>query len=213
MNLLIKLKRSLLLKKARKSPYFEEFFHDVDLNRKVEDTTFVVFDCEATDLNPKKAELLSVGALKIKKLSINLGESFEAYLQAEHIKASEIHGITKDDLEKFGRPPKAVIKEFLKYIKGSVLVGFYVKFDVTLVEKYSLKYFNYPILNYKLDLFSLYKSSSGKVGSLEDIARGLGLEVKGRHTALNDAYITALALLKLLKGYEGKKVGSLPLFV
>ncbi len=88
-----------------------------------------------------------------------------------------------------------------------------MKFDVTLIEKYSLKYFNYPILNYKLDFFSLYKSSSRKVGSLGDIARELGSSIKGRHASLNDVYITALALLNLLKGYEGKKVWSLPLFV
>ena len=88
-----------------------------------------------------------------------------------------------------------------------------MKFDASLVEKYSLRYFNYPLLNYKLDLFSLYKNTYGKTGSLEDIARELGLEVRGRHTALNDAYVTALALLKLLKGYEGKKLGTLPLFV
>lgn len=199
MNPLVKLKRSFLLKKAKKSPYFQEFFQETDLSKKVEEVTFVVFDCEATNLNPRKAELLSIGALRIKNFAINLGESFEAYLRTEEVKASEIHGITREDLEIFGRPPKAVIKDFLRYIKGSILVGFYVKFDASLVEKYSLRYFNYPLLNYKLDLFSLYKNTYGKTGSLEDIARELGLEVRGRHTALNDAYVTALALLKLSK--------------
>ena len=213
MNPLIKIKKAILLRKARKSPYFKAFFQEIDLNKKVEDTTFVVFDCEATELNPKKAELLSIGALKIRNLSINLGDIFEAFLKAENVKASEVHGITKEDLEILGRPPKVVIEEFLKYIKGSILVGFYLKYDTTLVEKYSWEYFGYPLLNYKLDVFSLYKSTYRKVGKLEDIASELELDIKGRHTALNDAYITALVFLKILKGYEGKKVGSLPLFV
>ncbi|WP_461829089.1 3'-5' exonuclease [Aquifex sp.] len=213
MNPLVKLKRSFLLKKARKSPHFGEFFRETDLSKKVEEATFVVFDCEATDLNPKKAELLSIGALRVRSFGLNLGERFEAYIRAEKLKASEIHGITREDLERFGRPPKAVIKEFLKYIRGSILVGFYVRFDASLVEKYSLRYFSYPLLNYKLDLFSLYKSTYGKAGSLDEILSELGIEIKGRHTALNDAYATALAFIKLLKGYEGKKLGTLPLFV
>ena len=213
MNPIIWLRKKYILKTAQKSPYFNEFFQKVDLNQRVEEATFVVFDCEATDLNVKKAELLSVGAFKVRNFSINLKESFEAYLQAGSVRASEIHGITKEDLEKLGRPPKAVIKEFLKYIKGSILVGFFLKFDVGLIEKYSLEFFGYPIPNYKLDIFNLYKSSYGKVGSLEDLAREFGLETKGRHTALNDAYITALVFMKILKGYKGRKVGSLPIFV
>lgn len=213
MKIFLKLKYRLLLSKAKKSPNFKDFFEEIDLNKKVEESTFVVFDCEATELNPKKAELLSIGALKVKNLSINLGESFEAYLRAERVKASEIHGITNEDLEEFGRPPKEVIKEFLKYIKGSVLVGFFVEFDALLVEKYSLKFFNYPLINYKLDIISLYKSPYGEAKHLEGLVQELGFEMKGRHTAINDAYFTALAFLRLIKGYEGKKLGSLPLFV
>jgi len=81
MKPLLLLKKALLLRKAKKSPYFEEFYEETDLNKKVEETTFVVFDCEATDLNPKKAFLLSLGALKVEELKLDLSHSFYRFLK------------------------------------------------------------------------------------------------------------------------------------
>lgn len=213
MKFLNHLRRHFLLKKAQKSAYFFQFYEDVDLNRKVKETTFVVFDCEATDLNPKKAKLLSVGAVKVKNLELEISSSFYRLVKESEVKAAEIHGITKEDLEKYGRPPEEVIEDFLLYIKGSVLVGFYVKFDISLIEKYSLNIFNYPITNYKIDVFNLYKGNYPGQKSLEDMANEFGFSVKGRHIAIDDAYTTALIFLKLIYSYREEKLKSIPLFL
>ncbi|AAC07843.1 3'-5' exonuclease [Aquifex aeolicus] len=207
------LKKFLLLRKAQKSPYFEEFYEEIDLNQKVKDARFVVFDCEATELDVKKAKLLSIGAVEVKNLEIDLSKSFYEILKSDEIKAAEIHGITREDVEKYGKEPKEVIYDFLKYIKGSVLVGYYVKFDVSLVEKYSIKYFQYPIINYKLDLFSFVKREYQSGRSLDDLMKELGVEIRARHNALEDAYITALLFLKYVYPNREYRLKDLPIFL
>ncbi|WP_461831284.1 3'-5' exonuclease [Aquifex sp.] len=207
------LKEKFLLKYAKKSPYFKLFYQDIDLNKKVKETTFVVFDCEATDLNVKKAELLSIGAIKVINLSVDVSTAFYKLLKTKEIKAAEIHGITKEDLEKEGENPEKVTKDFLLYIKGCVLVGFYIRYDTTLIEKYSKRYFGYPLINYKLDILSLYTRRFYEGKSLDDIAREYGIDLKGRHNALDDAYITSLIFLRLIYPYENAKLKDLPLFI
>ena len=215
MNLINFLKHKLLLSKAQKSQYFKEFYEEVNLKNRVKDTTFVVFDCEATDVNIKNAHLLSIGALKVKNLEIDLETAFYEFVKSEEVKAVEIHGITKEEIEKYGKEPKEVIKDFLYYIKGSILVGFNIIFDVKLIEKYSLKYFNYPILNYKLDIYHLYKRRKQYITrtNLDKIAEEFGIDLKGRHTAIDDAYTTALIFLKLVNEYKEDEVDKLPVFV
>jgi len=127
--------------------------------------------------------------------------------------SAEIHGITREEIEERGEEPKEVVRDFLLYAKGAVLVGFYVKFDAQLVERLSLKFFKYPLLNYKLDVFNLYRDAYMGARSLEEMAAEMGLSVKGRHSAIDDAYVTALVFLKLIKGYKGEKLKHLPLFL
>jgi len=207
------LKKILLLRKAKSSPFFGEFYQEVDLNQKVKDTRFVVFDCEATELDVKKAKLLSIGAVEVKNLEIDLFGSFYEVLKSDEIKGAEIHGITREDVEKHGKEPREVIYDFLKYIRGSVLVGYYVKFDVALIEKYSLKYFNYPIVNYKVDLFSFVKREYRRGMSLDDLIKELGIEIRARHNALEDAYVTALLFLKYVYPNGKYKLRDLPIFM
>jgi len=192
---------------------FSEFYTEVDLGTRVKEARFVVFDCEASELKPSRASLLSVGALRVKTLELDLSDAFYELVLSDRLGAVEVHGITREDLERFGRPPKAVIENFLKYIKGSILVGFYAGFDSALVDRYSREFFGYPLLNFKLDVFELYRRRHGRGESLEGIARELGLEVRGRHVAIDDAYITALVFLKLIYPYRDEKLKNLPLFL
>ena len=52
------------------------FFKDFDQTRPLSEYNFVVFDTELTGLNRKKDEIISIGAVKIKDLQIDLGQTF-----------------------------------------------------------------------------------------------------------------------------------------
>ena len=215
MNLYLNIKKSCLLRRYGSNPNFGRFFRDVNLKQKVEETTFVVFDTETTGLDLRRAELVSIGALRVVNFSFRLLESFHRFVKPKELtKVSvEIHGITPHELEKKAEPHDRVLEDFMEYVRGSVLVGFNVEFDRKIVEKYSLKVLGLPLLNYRLDVFQLWKKRGGQEGSLKDIAEKLGVPVVGAHSALDDAYITALVFLKLLKRFRGATLSSLPLML
>ena len=214
MNPFLNIKRKLLLRKYKSSPAFGRYFKEVDLNTKVKDAEFVVFDTETSGLNPKRAQLLSVGAIKAKNLSLSLSESLHLFLKPEgEIEPSsvEVHGIRPVELMRKGEPTKDVLERFLSFIKGTVLVGFYTKFDVNVVSRYTLKTFGIPLLNYYLDTFEMYYRLHAKRASLEDIAKELELPSAARHSALDDAYTTALLFLKLTYNSKDSLLRHLPL--
>ncbi|EDP75130.1 3'-5' exonuclease [Hydrogenivirga sp. 128-5-R1-1] len=215
MNLYLNIKKSCLLRRYGSNPNFGRFFRDVNLKQKVEETTFVVFDTETTGLDLRRAELVSIGALRVVNYSFNLSESFHRFVKPKELTrvSVEIHGITPHELEKKAESHDRVLEDFMEYVRGSVLVGFNVEFDRKIVEKYSLKVLGLPLLNYRLDVFRLWKKRGGREGSLKDIAEELGIPVVGAHSALDDAYITALVFLKLLKRFRGANLSSLPLML
>ncbi|DAB30632.1 MAG TPA: DNA polymerase III subunit epsilon, partial [Sulfurimonas sp. UBA12504] len=63
---------------------------------------YIVFDTETTGLDPKKDEILSIGAVKIKDNKILKSQTFEVFLQnSKEIssKSIKIHGIRPFDLK------------------------------------------------------------------------------------------------------------------
>lgn len=78
--------------------------------------TYVIYDLETTGLDPTKDEAVEIGALLVKE-----GEEpiFEHWILKPSIpvpvEASDIHGITQDDTERYGRDPIKCWREFAKF--------------------------------------------------------------------------------------------------
>ena len=92
----------------------------------------VVFDTETTGLNPKKDEILSIGAVIVKENKILTSQKFELFVKPsrEINEASiKIHQIRNIDLEN-GIAPHAAIEQFLHFIGARPLVGYYLEFDM-----------------------------------------------------------------------------------
>ena len=215
MNLLLAIKKRILIRRYSSQESFRRFFKDLDLNVRIRDATFVVFDTETTGLDLRRAELLSLGALKIRNLQIELSSAFHRFVRPSSLDRSsvEIHGITWEELESRGEEPEKVIEEFLEYVMGAVLVGFNVEFDRKMVEKHTLKLFGIPLLNYRLDVFRLWRKRGGQKTDLRGIAEELEIPLVGLHSALDDAYITALVFLKLVYRMKDEPLKVLPLML
>ncbi len=215
MNLILKIKKSILLRRFSSKEHFRNFFQDVDLETPVYKATFTVFDTETTGVDPRKAELVSVGALKVENLQLELSTAFHRFIRPSNLEKSsvEVHGITEEELKEKGEEPEVVVKDFLEYAKGTVLVGFNVEFDRKMVEKYTLRFFGIPLPNYRLDVFRLWRRRGGHGKNLREIAQELGVPVTGIHFALDDAYTTALIFLKLVYGMRKEPLKSLPLML
>jgi len=215
MNLLLRIKRKLLLRKYGDSELIRDLLEGIDLRTPIEEARFTIFDTETTGLDVRSSEIVSIGALRIENLSLKLSTAFHRFIKPENLRREsvEIHGITLEELEDKGEDARKVIEDFLDYIRGSLLVGFNVEFDRKMVSKYTLKFFGVPFVTYRVDLFHLWKRRGGQEKSLREIAEDMGIPTEGIHSALDDAYITALVFLKLISNMKGDPLSRLPILL
>ncbi|WP_108246529.1 3'-5' exonuclease [Muricauda brasiliensis] len=196
---------------------YEEHFKE-KLPEGIHENTFVVLDTETTGFSLTKDRMLCIGALKLRDNTIVVKESFEVYIQQEHYdsESAEIHGILKHS-KKSTISELEALKQFLEYAKNHILVGHHVIFDVNMMNA-ALKRNGLPKLKNKtLDTESLYIRTllmSSVVQkkeryALDDLAKKFSISRKDRHTALGDAFITAIAFLRTIEKLKPQKIKDL----
>ncbi|MGM0623158.1 MAG: 3'-5' exonuclease [Campylobacterota bacterium] len=166
----------------------------------------IVFDCETTGLNPKVDDIISIGAIKIKANTIQTSGKFERFvkpkakLDAQSIK---VHQIRKCDLEG-AKDIDGVIEEFLYFIGNRPLVGYYLEFDVAMINKYLKPKIGIKLPNEQIEVSAIYHDK--KIGLIpqgvvdlrfDSIMKDLKLPIMGKHDAINDAIMTAMMYVKL----------------
>ena len=174
----------------------------------------VVLDTETTGMDPKKDEILSIGAVIVRGNRVELGEAFEAWLKPRGEIGEEsikIHGIRRIDIE-HGEEPKAVILRLLDFIRNRPVVGYYIRFDQRMLSRYTRELIGIDLPNELIELSEMYyrryrKSSAHEFVDLkfDTIMERLDLPRLGKHDALNDAIMSALIYLKLksMPEYKG----------
>lgn len=169
-------------------------------------TRFVVLDTETTGLDQKKDRILSIGAVAIIGNSIDIGDAFEIYLHQETFNPDtvRIHGIRKEEGPQFSE--EEAIRAFLDYAENAILVAHHAGFDLGMINQ-ALGRMELPKLkNRCLDTSRLYGRSRiisnfidrERSYSLDDLAEVFNIDTRDRHTASGDAFITAIAFLKIL---------------
>lgn len=167
----------------------------------------VVFDTETTGLNPKKDEILSIGAVKVKGNRVLTSQTFEVFLQPSGFiskESIEIHGIRPCDLEHAIEPIEG-IRRFLEFAGARPLVGYYLEFDVAMVNRYLKPWLGITLPNTQTEVSGVYFDA--KIGRIpqgdvdlrfESMMNELDIPNMGQHNAVNDAIMTALIYLKLM---------------
>jgi len=166
----------------------------------------VVFDTETTGLDPKKDEILSIGAVILKNNVILTSKTFEIFLKPTQTisdKSITIHNIRPCDLQGAQQPQKA-IESFLRFIGSRALIGYYLEFDVAMINKYIKPWIGITLPNRQIEVSSLYfdkKINLIPQGNIDlrfdTILRNLNVPNMGQHNAVNDAIMTAMIYLKL----------------
>ncbi|RUT71887.1 3'-5' exonuclease [Flavobacterium cupreum] len=184
----------------------------------IEETRFVVLDTETTGFDYETDRILCIGALVLQNGIINIQDSFEMYIEQDHYDkaTAQIHGILKAFVVQ--RPTELeALQQFLAFLGDSVIIAHHTIFDVTMINR-ALERNGLPLLtNLTLDTAILYKKTLIKSHlferkdhyTLDDLADKFDISKKDRHTALGDAYITAIAFLKIVKKLKEKKVINL----
>ena len=177
-------------------------------------TELVVLDTETTGLDPKKDEILSIGAVIIRDNKILMNQSFECFIKPSASISQEsikIHHIRECDLAHAIEAEDA-IRQFLDFIKNRPIVGYYIDFDHKILSKYTKRIIGSTLPHPTIELSSMYykryrKSSSYEFVDLkfDTIMNALELPFLGKHDALNDAIMSAMMYLKLqtMPEYKG----------
>ncbi|MCT7545945.1 3'-5' exonuclease [Aliarcobacter cryaerophilus] len=169
---------------------------------------YVSLDCETTGLNPKKDEILSIGAVLVKENKVLMRNTFNIYLKPSksiNIESIKVHHLREIDLENAIEPNKAIYK-LLEFIGSRPIVGYYIDFDATIISKYTKNLLGIKLPNEKIEVSSIYydtKKSKDNYGFIDlkfdTIMKNLNIPTLGKHDALNDAIMTAMIFLKLKK--------------
>jgi DNA polymerase-3 subunit epsilon len=173
---------------------------------KYEGDELVCFDCETTGLNPKIDDIISIGAVKIKGDNIDLQNKFERFVKPKNAamiaEAIKIHQIREVDLED-AEDIDEVIKEFIDFVGNRPLVGYYLSFDIAMVNKYIKPKIGITLPNKRLEVSSIYYDKVSKYHNIDidlkfvTIMKNLDLPFMSAHDAINDAIMTALIYIKL----------------
>ena len=161
----------------------------------------VSLDFETTGFDPWVDDIVSVAAIPIKGSRILASQAFRALVRpqaAMRASAIKVHQLRKMDVEQ-GRPMDEVLPELLHFIGNRPLVGYWIDFDVRMLNKYLIEMLNIHLPNPQIDVSRLYydrKYGNAPPGtpldlSFATILADLGLPELPLHEAFNDALSAA----------------------
>lgn len=167
----------------------------------------VAFDCETTGLDVRRDDIITIAAVRIRDNRILTSEQFEAVVRPEarmNVDAIKVHRLREMDVAA-GERIQRIIPQFLHFVGGRPLVGYYVDFDVRMIDKYLLGLKGIELPNKLIEVSRLYyerKYGDASPGTTVDLSfaailRDLDLPVLNQHDAFNDALMTAMMYLQL----------------
>lgn len=195
----------------------KKFFTEFDQGKALSEYTFVVCDTELTGLNKKKDELISIGAVQIRNLQIDLSTMFHCFIRPENIdptQATLVHRITPEQLES-AEPIEKVLPKFIEYIYGSLLVGHHLPLDMHFLNKATKKVMGGTLSNPGVDTMRMaqgykrvqlghyHEHNPREISyNLDDLGLEYDLPRFKAHDALEDALQTAYLFLYFIKKFR-----------
>ena len=174
----------------------------------------VSVDCETTGLSTRKDDIVTVAAIRIRGNRILTSERFEATVKPRvklNADAIKVHRLREQDVAS-GRPMDEVLPELLRFIGSRPLVGFYLEFDVAMINRHMRRLLRIELPNEQIEVSGTYyerKYGDAPPGTQVDlrfasILSDLELPMLDQHDAASDALMTAMIYLKLqdLKGRD-----------
>lgn len=173
----------------------------------------VVFDTETTGLDRRRSDIISLAAIRIRGNRLLLSQRLELVVRpsAEMERAAvAVHGLRPMDVAG-GLPAREAMDRFLRFIGARPLVGYYLEFDVAMVNRVIRPWLGVNLPNRAIEVSALYYDRVIRERSTRDalytgtvdlsftrILAELDLPELPAHEALNDAVMTGLMYLKLV---------------
>jgi DNA polymerase III subunit epsilon len=167
----------------------------------------VSIDCETTGLDRRKDDIVAVAAIKIRGNRIVTSERFEATVRPRtRLKpdAIKVHRLREQDVAE-ARTMEEVLPALVRFIGSRPLVGFYLEFDVAMLNRHVRRMLGVGLPNERIEVSGTYyerKYGDAPPGAPVDlrfasILNDLGLPMLDQHDAYSDALMTAMIHLTL----------------
>jgi DNA polymerase-3 subunit epsilon len=167
----------------------------------------VAIDCETTGLNVRADDIITVAAIRIRGNRILTSDHFEATVRpdagmgAEAIKTHRLRQVDVAD----GSLIWKTLPGFLHFVGGRPLVGYYVDFDIAMLDKYILPFIQIELPNPRIEVSKLYyerKFGDAPPNTVIDLSfaamlEDLNIPALAQHDAFNDALMTAMMYVAL----------------
>ncbi|MFM2120690.1 MAG: hypothetical protein RL722_2158, partial [Pseudomonadota bacterium] len=174
------------------------------------DDEWVSVDCETTGLNPAKDDIISIGAVRIAGNRVLTSEKLELLVKpsrAVSVDAIKVHGLREQDVAQ-GLDIDEAMHRLLRFIGPRPLVGYYLEFDVALINRAIFPLLGVRLPQPKVEISALYYDWKQRTlppwqhGASIDLRLAtlmddLALPTRRAHDAVNDAIMAALAFIKL----------------
>jgi len=171
---------------------------------------WVSVDCETTGLNPRKDDIIAIGAVRIVGNRVMTSEALQLLVKpsrAISADAVKVHGLRERDVAQ-GLDIDEAMRQLLAFIGARPLVGYYLEFDVALINRAIFPMLGVPLPQPKIEISALYydwkqrslppyQHGASIDLRLATLMKDLALPTRPAHDALNDAIMAALAFLKL----------------
>ena len=178
---------------------------------------YVVLDTETSGLQ-ESSEIVSIGAVQLNGYSLKPTEVLDIILNSKdrNQEALAIHGV----METGNENEKTKINELLQFLGSRILIGHHISFDVKMLNQWIGKYYpGFRLKNNWIDTAHLAKRIHKEeiqrtVGGhhflgLDNLCKLYDIPIENRHTALGDAYMTAILFLKLISRLKKRGVNRL----
>jgi DNA polymerase-3 subunit epsilon len=168
----------------------------------------VAVDLETTGLDPKTDEILSVGLVEIRGMSVILSTAWHAYVRVDRDipeSSAVIHQITDDHAAENGQPLAWVMDELLKRLAGKVMLVHYSKIEQEFINAACRRLYGGPFVIPIIDTLKLgqrvfeRRNHSIQPGDLRlfNLRPRYNLPHYKAHNALSDALSTAELFLAM----------------
>lgn len=184
----------------------------------IEACPFLALDLETTSVDPKKAELISIGYVPIDRLGIRLSGAERMLVRPEGDVggSAHVHRLTDEELARAG-PLEPALARTLGALRGRVLLVHYAALDFGVLTRLCKQIYGAPLIVPVVDTLALahrelrLSGHEPRPGSLRlpALRARHNLPVARLHGALGDALATAELFLAMAAARPGVRLQGL----
>ncbi len=172
--------------------------------------SYVVFDIETTGLNPKRAKIIEIGAVKV--VDGEIVDRFSEFVNPEipiSYKTTSLTSITDEDV--MNAPTiDEILPRFMEFCQGSILVAHNASFDTGFI-RYNCNKLNLPYDYTHVDTMEVARYLHPNMArfNLDAVCKAENLVNEHHHRAVADAEVTAKIFLKFITKLEKENIFDL----